>query len=142
MKNSGRNISSTSRMYGRRLFPGLSEHWLSGFEVSRNIPLNYPPRNALFESFGYVEILTIFFSTLLEATARNASAPAAAASLGVIIPERVIQHNHKAQGRFGGTGTFPSGYLMFSICGKLRVFFTMVIGSVYLTSCGECDIQE
>ena len=26
--------------------------------------------------------------------------------------EKVIQHNHKAQGRFGGTGTVPSVKLM------------------------------
>ncbi len=31
--------------------------------------------------FGFVELLTLFFSTLLGATARNASAPAAVASL-------------------------------------------------------------
>ena len=41
----------------------------------------------------------------------NASAPAAVASLfGAIIPEKVLQHYRKAQGRFGGTGTVPSDY--------------------------------
>ena len=68
-------------------------------------------------SFGYVEILTIFFSTLLGAAARDASAPAAVASpSGAIIPEKVIQHNHNAQGRFGRTGIVPSDNKRFAIC--------------------------
>ncbi len=50
----------------------------------------------------------VLFTTLLGATAKNASAPAAVAPPLGIIPEKVMQHHHKAQGRFGGTGTVPS----------------------------------
>ncbi len=46
-----------------------------------------------------------FLSTLLGTTARNAFAPAAVASPLAIIPEKVIQQNRKAKGRFGCTGT-------------------------------------
>ncbi len=60
--------------------------------------------------FNLVEILKIFFLTLLGATAWNASAPAAVAPPPpeAIILEKVIRHNRKAKGRFGRTGTVPS----------------------------------
>jgi len=45
-----------------------------------------------------------------------ASAPAAVAPPGAITPEKVIGHNRKAQGRFGGTGTVPSVNWCVTIC--------------------------
>ncbi len=36
------------------------------------------------------------------------SAAAMSIRSGAIIPEKVLQHHHKAQGRFGGTGHYPS----------------------------------
>ena len=51
----------------------------------------------------------IFLNDSSEATARNASIPAAVDTPhGAITSEKVIRHNHKAQGRFWGTGTVTS----------------------------------
>ncbi len=84
-----------------------------------------------------VEIRNLFFSMLLEATARTASAPAAVASLSVIIPEKVIQHNHKAQGWFGGTGTVPSDNRQFAICQNIRVQQGIFLIALGLARAGE-----
>jgi hypothetical protein len=66
--------------------------------------------------FDYVETIRIFFLTLFGATACNASAPAASTPTGAITPDKVIRHNRKAKGRFGGTGTVPSVNRCFTIC--------------------------
>ena len=52
------------------------------------------------------EILKIFFLTL----SGDCGIPRA------ITSEKVIRHNRKAQGRFGGTGTVPSVNRCFTIC--------------------------
>ncbi len=58
--------------------------------------------------FGFVEIYTFFLNALggygqLPPPPRRGGIPSEA-----IIPEKVIHHSPKAQGRFGGTGTVPS----------------------------------
>ena len=45
----------------------------------------------------------------------TAAYDASATASGAIIPEKVIQHHRKAQGRFGGTGTVPSVNRRFKI---------------------------
>gem|GEM_PF-6000451 len=59
---------------------------------------------------GLVEILKIFFLTLSGGYGCNDLRPRRCGTPppGVITSDKVIRHNHKAQGRFGGTGTVPS----------------------------------
>ncbi len=63
-----------------------------------------------YPKMNFVEILTLFFSTLLGATALVPPPPPLWHPPWAIIPEKVIQHHRKAQGRFGGTGTVPLRY--------------------------------
>jgi len=63
----------------------------------------------------------LFLLTLFGARACNASAPPPLwHPHGVITPKKVIRHNRKAKGRFGGTGTVPSVNRCNTICWKLR----------------------
>ncbi len=85
--------------------------------------------NQFVKKMAFVEILTLFFSTLLGAMALNASVPAAVGTPLRDNSGKVMQHHHKAQGRFGGTALSPPKAIC--MCRDLKVSAEQENGRIF-----------